>query len=71
MKKIMSVALVMIMALALVSSVQAGTGSSYNDEVATWEGFVPNPAGLTSRDADIGGDFSGLQTPDPMGSPGY
>jgi hypothetical protein len=71
MKKIMSVALVMIMALALVSSVQAGTGSSYNDEVATWAGFVPNHAGLTIRDADIGGDFSGLheRTPDVMGSP--
>ena len=70
MRKIISVAIVMIMALALVASVHAGTGSSYNDQVATWAGFVPNHAGLTVRDADIG-DFSGLheRTPDVMGSP--
>jgi hypothetical protein len=59
MKAMMSVLFVMIMGLALVSSGEAGTGLSYNDNPGAICAVHKTPAGAVTKDADRAG--SGME----------
>ncbi len=70
MKAMMSVLFVMITALALVSSVEAGTCSFYSDNPGAYSHALNTPAGVCAKSADRAADVTkGINSPCALSGP--